>query len=426
MKQGQGGFTRAFGVFLTLWLLAVAGLWQQARHTFQIMHTVEALSSEVDEVRSGLRFNLPLRIRHLDQVSLKLQLVYAVRLQLETESNGGWFAPDITQLLFTTDRFLEDAHTFIGNDSELVSLANLIHQRRRVFAEMQHELVDMHYRLGALVLEAMFSDAASIADVYRGMDDLFTQSLLLPQPEQAEFQKLLANTSTVLSGRAQSGNLAERLLNPDLPHQLMQVKSNLQRNLFVLMLLLTTCGVLVWLVLGWWLYVKKRTAENAPVTAAKPVEALQPEGSSPETEPRQGEQKDNKTQPNPAGAGMAEIATDAVFIDIRQMLDSLSDDHDSVRMLLELFIDDHAGDVAELQRLLSEDREHAQRLVHSLKGVSGSLSAMPLHNVAAEVESLLKHGKDISPQKLGELRDILQQTTQYAADVLRSKQLLVH
>ncbi|MBJ6945613.1 Hpt domain-containing protein, partial [Vibrio cholerae] len=85
------------------------------------------------------------------------QLVYAVRLQLESEvsdANG----PDVTQLLYSTDRFLESACALIGSDGELVSLAVQLHTSRGAENHSQ-QIENMYYRLGALVLESIFSDS---------------------------------------------------------------------------------------------------------------------------------------------------------------------------------------------------------------------------------------------------------------------------
>ncbi|MEF1306835.1 Hpt domain-containing protein, partial [Vibrio owensii] len=104
------------------------------------------------------------------------------------------------------------------------------------------------------------------------------------------------------------------------------------------------------------------------------------------------------------------------YIDIEKMLDSLSGDEESVRMLLEVFIQDHAEDSEKLKGLIAEgkDKEHAQRVAHSLKGVSGSIGAMPLHYISGDIESLIKQGEQVSDDKLDQLEDTLQKTTLFA------------
>ena len=113
------------------------------------------------------------------------------------------------------------------------------------------------------------------------------------------------------------------------------------------------------------------------------------------------------------------------YIDIEKMLDSLSGDEESVRMLLEVFIQDHAEDSEKLKGLIAEgkDKEHAQRVAHSLKGVSGSIGAMPLHYISGDIESLIKQGEQVSDDKLDQLEDTLQKTTLFAERVLNSENI---
>ena len=107
------------------------------------------------------------------------------------------------------------------------------------------------------------------------------------------------------------------------------------------------------------------------------------------------------------------------------MLDSLSDDEDSVRMLLEVFIQDHTEDGAKLRGLVTEgkDEDQAQRVAHSLKGVSGSMGAMPLHYISGDIESLIKQGERVTDDKLDLLEQVLQETTLFADKVFNSENI---
>lgn len=131
----------------------------------------------------------------------------------------------------------------------------------------------------------------------------------------------------------------------------------------------------------------------------------------------------NKTQELAPDSRQESLAPQEPFIDINRMLDSLSGDEGAVRMLLEVFIQDHAEDGSKLHKLLNEDIDNAQRAAHSLKGVSGSLGAMPLHYISGEIELLIKQGKEVPDNKLCQLRDVLQQTTLFAEKVLNSEKI---
>ncbi|MDW2052055.1 Hpt domain-containing protein, partial [Vibrio sp. 977] len=223
--------------------------------------TLNELGSKVEEVRNFFNFELPYRVKHVDQVSLKLQLVYAVRLQLESEvsdANG----PDVTQLLYSTDRFLESARAFIGSDGELVSLAEQLHTSRGAENNSQ-QIENMYYRLGALVLESIFSDSNTNTDTYRELDLLFIESDSLSTGERSAFQRRLAQTSSVLAANAQGSYLANQLLKPDFPNQLVSMKATLEQKLvsFIFWLIVVSGGLLA--VVSWAVFSKNAVANSS-------------------------------------------------------------------------------------------------------------------------------------------------------------------
>ncbi|WP_199435840.1 Hpt domain-containing protein [Vibrio owensii] len=445
MLQLKEGIRRAVWLLFAVWCAFAVGIWLQAQQTIRTISTIDELSSKVDEVRNIFHFELPYRAQHVDQVSLKLQLVYAVRLQLESEHSAGWGSPDLTQLLYSTDRFLEGARTFIGSDSELVALADQLHNSRES-ASNSEQLRTMYYRLGALVLEAMFSDAATSADTYQELDSLFTESQHLESKEQASFQRRLAQTSSVLAAHAQGSHLSNQLLNPEFPNQLASVISTLEQKLtFYITFLALVSGSLLALI-SWALFSKvvlvteesstPNKNEETPAVPSTPVlekahltetkhEVVLSE-SVVQTDPTRPKEDDDATPPT---QNMATESEDSEikepYIDIEKMLDSLSGDEESVRMLLEVFIQDHAEDSEKLKGLIAEgkDKEHAQRVAHSLKGVSGSIGAMPLHYISGDIESLIKQGEQVSDDKLDQLEDKLQKTTLFAERVLNSENI---
>lgn len=445
MLQFKEGIRRAVWLLFVVWCAFAVGIWLQAQQTIRTISTIDELSSKVDEVRNIFHFELPYRAQHVDQVSLKLQLVYAVRLQLESEHAVGWGSPDLTQLLYSTDRFLEGARTFIGSDSELVALADQLHNSRES-ASNSEQLRTMYYRLGALVLEAMFSDAATSADTYQELDSLFTESQNLESKEQASFQRRLAQTSSVLAAHAQGSHLSNQLLNPEFPNQLASVISTLEQKLtFYITFLALVSGSLLALI-SWSLFSKtvlvteesstSNKNEETPPVLSTPVlekahlaetkhEVIEKAESVVQTEPPRLKEDDT----TPPSQNMATESEDSdikePYIDIEKMLDSLSGDEESVRMLLEVFIQDHTEDSEKLKGLIAEgkDKEHAQRVAHSLKGVSGSIGAMPLHYISGDIESLIKQGEQVSDDKLDQLEDTLQKTTLFAERVLNSENI---
>ncbi|MFH4499260.1 Hpt domain-containing protein [Vibrio diabolicus] len=418
------GMRRFVWFWFVLWCVLALGIWLQAKQTIQTISTVNELGSKVEEVRHFFNFDLPYRVKHVDQVSLKLQLAYAVRLQLESEFSEGKITPDITQLLYATDRFLESARAFVGSDSELVSLAEQL-RRSRARDENSEQIQSMYYRLGALVLESIFSDSATNSDTYRDLDRLFIESDTLSPQERSAFQRQLAHTSSALSAKAQGSYLVNQLLNPDFPNQLISINDQLEQKLMTFVTWLSVISGLFLSLISWGLF-SQRTVQPLTPSRAEDKESEQAGGSyvvfSAQSESAQNGQV-NEQSHNEPNTSQVEVVEREPYIDINKMLDSLSGDESAVRMLLEVFIQDHSGDGSKMHRLLEEDKEQAQRAAHSLKGVSGSLGAMPLHCISGDIELLIKQGQKVPEEKLTRLDDVLKQTILFANHVLNSEKI---
>lgn len=424
MLKLKEGMRRFVWFWFVLWCVLALGIWLQAKQTIQTISTVNELGSKVEEVRHFFNFDLPYRVKHVDQVSLKLQLAYAVRLQLESEFSEGKITPDITQLLYATDRFLESARAFVGSDSELVSLAEQL-RRSRARDENSEQIQSMYYRLGALVLESIFSDSATNSDTYRDLDRLFIESDTLSPQERSAFQRQLAQTSSALSAKAQGSYLVNQLLNPDFPNQLTSINDQLEQKLMTFVTWLSVISGLFLSPISWGLF-SQRTVQPLTPSRAEDKESEQAGGSyvvfSAQSESAQNGQVNEQGHNEPNTSQVAVVEREP-YIDINKMLDSLSGDESAVRMLLEVFIQDHSGDGSKMHRLLEEDKEQAQRAAHSLKGVSGSLGAMPLHCISGDIELLIKQGQKVPEEKLTRLDDVLKQTILFANHVLNSEKI---
>ncbi|MCW8328338.1 Hpt domain-containing protein [Photobacterium sp. SDRW27] len=112
-----------------------------------------------------------------------------------------------------------------------------------------------------------------------------------------------------------------------------------------------------------------------------------------------------------------------VLLDIAYVLGTMDDDADSVKMLLQIFIEEHAHDAKKLQQLVFRCEpdaicENALRLVHSLKGVAGSLGAEALKQQAECIESRYKQQQVVSDAEYRKLASILDDTVRAATGYL--------
>ncbi len=416
MQQLKAGIRRYVWFLFVLWCVLTLGIWQQSKQTVQMLSTVNELGSKVEEVRNFFNFELPYRVQHVDPVSLKLQLVYSVRLQLEHEYLDGISPPDLTQLFYATDRFLENAHAFIGSDNELVSLAEQL-RNNRARDNNSDQVHSMYYRLGALVLESIFSDSATKADTYRELDSLFIASDSLMVDERTAFQRRLAQTSSVLAANAQGRYLAEQLLKPDLANQFATTNMALEQSLTKLMVWLGGISGLFLVMVTWAAFGKREPSNSAGVEISALCSKSLEGGRRLDTGVL-----NKKALVSPSSGDMTVVA-DEPYIDISKMLESLSGDEEAVRMLLEVFIQEHSSDGTKLCRVLNSDKQQAQRIVHSLKGVSGSLGAMPLNSISGDIELLIKEQQNVTESQLTKLNCVLEQTILFATHILKSEKL---
>jgi two-component system sensor histidine kinase/response regulator len=98
-------------------------------------------------------------------------------------------------------------------------------------------------------------------------------------------------------------------------------------------------------------------------------------------------------------------------IDIAEGLRRVGGNRKLYRKLLVEFLQDHREDVHAIRKALDqEDLETAQRIAHTIKGVSGSIGAADLQRDAASLEAAFKEGQqeqDLYPELLSRLEDVL-------------------
>lgn len=118
------------------------------------------------------------------------------------------------------------------------------------------------------------------------------------------------------------------------------------------------------------------------------------------------------------------------LLDIAYVLDSMDDDGESVKMLLEIFIEEHALDAKKLQQDVYQCApdaisETALRLVHSLKGVASSLGAEALKRQVVIIESCYKQQQVVADAEYRKLAMVLDDTVGAASCYLAEQSAVV-
>lgn len=102
-------------------------------------------------------------------------------------------------------------------------------------------------------------------------------------------------------------------------------------------------------------------------------------------------------------------------LNVAYVMESMDDDAESVKMLFEIFIEEHALDAKKLQQMVyqrapDEIDEAALRLVHSLKGVASSLGAESLKRQAEIIEKHFKKQQVVADVEYRKLEKVLNDT----------------
>lgn len=445
-------------VILVLWLLPSLALLNLSRSYTNSLAQIEELGIRVNELRQSLYFSEPLRVSRINELALDAQLVYSIRLQIESDFQNAFFRPDVNQLLYVADQFLDKFDEFIPIESQVQEIVDNI-KHLRADKQLSPTLKPLLNEFGVVVFEAMYSDSQSSSATYRAFDSILEKSYKLKTLEQDAIQQLLADASALLVDYAQLNFLVDKIKQNSVNKQIIKLESEYherQFNLLVAMLGLSLAAMVALIV--WSASVRKTSPKLAADqnTSPEPSEEKvvqfsdkdaelfsESSGDSsplatgqyeakqgvPETvmnEPSDFLQQQNaniESQPNTIDAPTAErhvasVTDSKPAIDIEEMLETLDGDAESVELLLGVFVQDHADDYEKFKALLTKDETSAARVVHSLKGVAGSIKASRLAIIAASIEMTMKQSRAISEHDLNELELAIKASVDSAVEYL--------
>ncbi|MCG9639200.1 Hpt domain-containing protein [Vibrio sp. Isolate34] len=449
-------------VLLALWLLPSLALLNLSRSYTHSLAQIEELGIRVNELRQSLYFSEPLRVSRINDLALDAQLVYSIRLQIESDFQHAFFRPDVNQLLYVADQFLEKFDEFIPIESQVQDIVDNI-KLLRADTELSPKLKPLLNEFGVVVFEAMYSDNQSSSATYRAFDSILDKSYALETEEQDAIQQLLADASALLSDYAQLNYLVDKIKKNSVNKQIIKLEAEFHDRQFNLLLVMLGLSLVAMIALVLWgASAKKLTKETGEEFTPEPeVESSKPSASRTEADleeatsgsvPRGkdsvshesnhsvassvvkpadnashvvGSQHSNfqsqqsssvvsqpVTQQNIEDVPVAEkhvasVTDSKPAIDIEDMLETLDGDAESVELLLGVFVQDHADDYEKFKSLLTKDETSAARVVHSLKGVAGSIKASRLAIIAASIEMTMKQSRAISEHDLTELEQAI-------------------
>ena len=433
-------------VLLALWLLPSLALLNLSRSYTNSLAQIEELGIRVNELRQSLYFSEPLRVSRINELALDAQLVYSIRLQIESDFQHALFRPDVNQLLYVADQFLEKFDEFIPIESQVQDIVDNI-KILRADKELSPKLKPLLNEFGVVVFEAMYSDNQSSSATYRAVDSLLEKSYSLKTEEQDALLQLLADASALLSDYAQLNYLVDKIKKNSVNEQIIKLEAEFHDRQFNLLLVMLGLGLVTMTTLVLWGVRSRKLIQQAdkelspePVTASSKENALSavkqptndssvleitPTSKHSDLQPQEGVNVTSQkiVQQNTEEAPVAEkhiasVTDSKPAIDIEDMLETLDGDAESVELLLGVFVQDHADDYTKFKSLLTKDEISAARIVHSLKGVAGSIKASRLAIIAATIEMTMKQSRAISEHDLEELEAAIKASIDAAFEYL--------
>ncbi|PMK12311.1 Hpt domain-containing protein [Vibrio splendidus] len=433
-------------VLLALWLLPSLALLNLSRSYTNSLAQIEELGIRVNELRQSLYFSEPLRVSRINELALDAQLVYSIRLQIESDFQHALFRPDVNQLLYVADQFLEKFDEFIPIESQVQDIVDNI-KILRADKELSPKLKPLLNEFGVVVFEAMYSDNQSSSSTYRAFDSILEKSYSLKTEEQDALQQLLADASALLSDYAQLNYLVDKIKKNSVNEQIIKLEAEFHDRQFNLLLVMLGLSLVTMITLVLWGVRSRKLIQQAdnelspePVTDSSKENAssavkqptndssvleIMPTSKHSDLQPQEGvnvtSQKivQQNTEETPvAEKHIASVTDSKPAIDIEDMLETLDGDAESVELLLGVFVQDHADDYTKFKSLLTKDETSAARIVHSLKGVAGSIKASRLAIIAATIEMTMKQSRAISEHDLEELEAAIKASIDAAFEYL--------
>ncbi len=371
---------KAIATITLVWLIGISAIWAQYREASKLSSDIVELGNSIMSFHNSIHFRSPYRVTHASDMSLNIQLIYSLRVQIEADYKKSWLQPDLTHLVYVVDKYIEKSQQFLTKELGVLNMVEELKKQRANYDD-NPQLKQHYIELGAYVFEALFTEEEQSPEIYRALERLMQESQSLSDEQDRQtLQLTLAKVSKLLSGYAEGHNLVNQLLRHEIYRELFTVEQQYYRIfgrinelLFVLSVVLITVLTLV-------IAVQRRVTcnktEQEPLNIERGID----------------EKNMESTKVSNESIAIAELPIESK-IDIQSMLNSLNGDVAAVKMLLNVFIEDHQNDAEKLKQKVESDLNSASRIVHSLKGVAGTVGADELRADVIGVEAKLKRGE---------------------------------
>ncbi|MBE3668118.1 hypothetical protein BOO24_05255 [Vibrio navarrensis] len=393
---------------LALWASVSLFIMIQTYNMTTVVQVIEELGNKVAQTHSTFAYERSQRVSLSDEISLNLQIVYALRIQLEANYAESFFAPDVSQFIYSTDHYLQSLRSLLSIDNQLSALVDAIREKRLKISEQSPFAMTQYALLGSYVSEAAFSASPQLDLIFKDMDDLLHASETLPEEYGVPLRQLIAESGDALAENLQIDHLVQQINNHAIYAQQSKLEEYVNRMILQYMMVFVTTSALS--VFGMLFLLYWQDSGEEALESVKLGKQAHDQEVSLDTLIRSNSEK--------VMSYSQESLEEGKVIDTKAMLDSLSGDEASVRLLLQVFIQDHCNDYQRFTDVAVHDKVKAQRIVHSLKGVAANLGAIRLKEVAFDIEITMKNGHSVSEQQLAKLEEALRETIDFAKQLL--------
>ncbi|WP_164684048.1 Hpt domain-containing protein [Vibrio maerlii] len=384
LKQGKVSFS--LRIIVITWLCSAFFITYQSVGLNRLAENIEELCFGISELQSEFVFPEPFRALHVEKFARTAERLITLRDSTKTSILPFVFHPDVENLFYQTDRFIEQSNHYISVEYQVKELTQTIKQQREL-AQISPQAHALYYELGAQVFEVMFTDRAQNPDTYLVFDRIYEKANLLADSEKAAFLQILSEVSGVLTSHAQMTFHIDQLFHHQVNNEQLLVMKQLSEMSIKYMIALVMLATVTIVAMAIW--VKKHLVGRIESESVTP-NRFESESIQQQEIPIGGEPVDHMPVEEPEYAR----------IDLTTLYETMGEDEEAVAMLLNVFIQDHSEDFEQLKSLTDVDTEAAQRKVHSLKSVSASLGANKLRSLAATIEGKFKHNRPIMPEEL--------------------------
>ncbi|NLS14504.1 Hpt domain-containing protein [Vibrio sp. SM6] len=467
MKQ-MWGWSKQRTVALILMLCGgiFAGVAMQAYHLFQRMELVHELTYQLNQIRSHFSGESIERLPEADAVALQIQLAQSLRWRLVASDANDWH-PNVESVAGSSAQFLSQAEHRVFAELSLIETATRLASLRQA-SEHNEILAHFYYQLTSQLLDGLL-----LPDLQQGSREASLESKLesgeLKPLERGQAFRQWQQVRSVLAQYHQAMDQQSHLFNHQVWHDVAQYTQHYYFTLLALSLtsiMASALGVTLCAVV-YRQRDKARRKHNQEMSDTTPDTQQKQVTSNEFRQVKTPSDFDIPADPPTKSTG-AEASSDLAFlaqlptasakhssisqdapprtllndaerytgassqtemheasqelIQLPQLLASMGENSGAVCDVLRLFVEEHQHDCAVIKKLALEDLVTAQRQIHSIKGVAGSLAAAPLQELTQRLERQIKSGNKPTEQQFHDLSYLLEQTLMQARVIVRHLQ----